>query len=165
MWTPLNPNGFRHQNHFYCWWKWYLLEFHTVNRFWIIQWQAGHLKRKADFCEDNINRALFHRNTIGITLKKLHLIFPKLSIHLWSMNILKSDRCLLSWVVKNSRILYSKTQNNFHYILRILLVWWNHPPLAFFRFIRCFLSDLFSGFTWWTVGGSLINGAKTNCKK
>ena len=42
-------------------------------------------------------------------------------------------------------------------ILRILLVWLNHPPLAFFRFICCFPHDLFSGFTcWWTVGGSLI---------
>ena len=50
-------------------------------------------------------------------------------------------------------------------ILRILLVWGNPPPLAFFRFIRCFPNDLFSGFTWWTVGGSLINGAKANCKK
>mgnify|MGYP006964523185 CR=1 FL=1 len=42
-------------------------------------------------------------------------------------------------------------------ILRILLVWWNHPALAFFRFVCCFPHDLFSGFTcWWTVGGSLM---------
>ena len=33
-------------------------------------------------------------------------------------------------------------------ILRILLVWLNHPPLAFFRFVCCFPNDLFSGFTW-----------------
>ena len=89
FWTPLNPNWFCHHNHiYYFWWKWYLPEFYTVNRIWIIHWQAGHVK-KAAFCEDKIIRALFHRNTIRITLQvlKAPLIFPQLSIHIWCINI------------------------------------------------------------------------------
>ena len=40
-------------------------------------------------------------------------------------------------------------------ILRILLVWL-HSRLDFFRLILCFPNDIFPGFTWWTVGGSLM---------
>ena len=67
------------------------------------------------------------------------------------------------WMMEEERTNVRTTRSK-----RILFSSFNelcHQSSSCFLSIYPLFSDLFSGFTWWTLGGSLINGAKTNCKK